>query len=281
MPQLAQINAYAAGIDVGSKKHYAAVNAALSKEGVRAFGVYTRDLRELAEWLQSLGIKQVAMESTGMYWVGLYLMLEAHGMEVCLVNAQHVKHVPGRKSDVQDCQWLQQLHSYGLLRASFQPDLLTRQLRDYVRQRQRLVKDQSRTLLQMHKAMDGMNIKLHEVLSDIGGKSGQAIVRAILEGQRDGRQLAALADWRVKKSKEEIAKALEGFWHPSCLFELKQAYERYEFITQQIAQCDERIEDSLQEQKQSYGQKSSSQAHQLAKAAEKKSASANMNPNSA
>jgi len=276
---LEQINERAAAIDVGSLKHYVAVNTNLTNQSIRTYGCYTSDLRQLAEWLKSLGIQTVAIESTGVYWLGIYLMLEAYDIEVCLVNASHVKNVPGRKTDVQDCQWLQQLHSYGLLRASFQPDLMSRQLRDYVRQRQRLVKEQSRNLLQMQKAMDQMNIKLHEVISDISGKSGMAIIQAILNGERDRNKLAQLADRRVKKSKEEIAKALEGFWQPANLFELEQAYERYNFLGTQVSGCDEKIEQTLEEQKRRYGKKSNSSQYLQIKTAEKKRERESMNQN--
>lgn len=280
-PTLEQVNPYAAAIDVGSQKHYAAVSPSLSDEVVKTYGCYTADLRKLAEWFTSLGIKTVAIESTGVYWLGIYLMLEAYGIEVCLVNASHVKNVPGRKSDVQDCQWLQQLHSYGLLRASFQPDGMTRQLRDYVRQRQRLVKDQGRSLLQMQKAMDQMNIKLHEVISDISGKSGIAIIEAILAGQRDAEQLANLADRRVKKSKAQIAKALEGFWQPSNLFELEQAYHRYLFFGDQVSSCDQKIEQVLEEQKQKIGKIAIEEDKERMKELEKKNAKESMSHNSA
>lgn len=267
---LSKINSHAAGIDVGSQKHYVAVSSSLTDKPIRTYGCYTSDLRQLAEWLKSLGITTVAIESTGVYWLGIYLMLEAYDIDVCLVNASHVKNVPGRKTDVQDCQWLQQLHSYGLLRASFQPDLGARQLRDYVRQRQRLVKEQSRNLLQMQKAMDQMNIKLHEVISDISGKSGIAIIQAILKGERDCNKLAKLADRRVKKSQEEIAKALEGFWRPANLFELEQAYQRYTFLGNQVSSCDAKIEQTLAEQQQRYGKKTNTLAHLKVKEAEKK-----------
>lgn len=276
---LSRINSHAAGIDVGSQKHYVAVNPDLSDKPIRTFGCYTSDLRQLAEWLKSLGITTVAIESTGVYWLGIYLMLEAYDINVCLVNASHVKNVPGRKTDVQDCQWLQQLHSYGLLRASFQPDLAARQLRDYVRQRQRLVKEQSRNLLQMQKAMDQMNIKLHEVISDISGKSGIAIIQAILKGERDSHKLADLADRRVKKSREEIAKALEGFWRPANLFELEQAYQRYVFLGGQISCCDAKIEQTLVEQQEKYGKQVSSSEHLKIKEAAKKKEKENMNRN--
>jgi hypothetical protein len=205
----------------------------------------------MAEWLRSLGIKSVAIESTGMYWYGIYLMLESYDISVCLVNAYHAKQVPGRKTDVQDSQWLRELHSYGLLNSSFQPSIETRELRAYVRQRLRLVSERNRSILHMQKSMDSMNIKLHEAISDITGKSGIKIIEAILSGERNPIFLASLASNRIKKTKAELAKALTGFWHNSNLFELSQAYARYKFFHLQIIDCDEKIEDCLLKQQDS------------------------------
>lgn len=241
---------YVGGIDVGSEVHYVSVHPSLSSKPVQTFGCYTADLHSMAKWLKSLGITSVAIESTGMYWYGIYLMLESYDISVCLVNAYHAKQVPGRKSDVQDCQWLRELHSYGLLNSSFQPSIQTRELRAYVRQRLRLVSERNRGILHMQKAMDSMNIKLHEAISEITGKSGIMIIEAILSGERNAERLASLASNRIKKSKAELAKALEGFWQDSNLFELSQAYERYKFLHLQIAACDEKIELCLAKQKE-------------------------------
>ena len=241
---------YVGGIDVGSEEHYVSVHPSLSSKPVQTFGCYTADLHSMAKWLKSLGITSVAIESTGMYWYGIYLMLESYDISVCLVNAYHAKQVPGRKSDVQDCQWLRELHSYGLLNSSFQPSIQTRELRAYVRQRLRLVSERNRSILHMQKAMDSMNIKLHEAISEITGKSGIMIIEAILSGERNAERLASLANNRIKKSKAELAKALEGFWQESNLFELSQAYDRYKFLHLQITDCDERIELCLAKQKE-------------------------------
>jgi transposase len=217
----------AAGIDIASEMHFVAVPIGRDEQSVRKFGSYTEDLHELARWLKKCEIDTVAMESTGIYWVQLFLILEEYGFEVFLVNARHIKNVSGRKSDVQDCQWIQQLHSFGLLNASFQPDLLGRELRTYMRHRKNLTQSYAMQVQLMQKAFEQMNIKLHNALSDITGKSGVAIIEAILSGERDATQLASLADPRVKTSKQEITKSLQGNWRNEHLFELRQAYELY------------------------------------------------------
>lgn len=236
----------AAGIDVGSEKHYVAIpDDDRSHEPVRSFNSFTNDLHQLAQWLISCGIDTVAMESTGIYWIQLYLILESYGLKVYLVNAQHVKNVPGRKSDVADCQWIQELHTYGLLKASFQPDDLTRELRTYLRHRKSLTQGYSKQVLLMQKAFEQINIKLHDVIADITGKTGQQIIQAILSGNRKPESLVTFVDHRVKASKEDIIKSLTGIWLEEHLFELRQAYELYHVYKDKINDCDLQIENSL------------------------------------
>lgn len=240
------INPNAAGIDIGSTFHYVAVPEDRCEEAVRRFNSFTRDLHELAQWLKDCGITTVAMESTGIYWVQLFLILEQYGFEVFLVNAHHIKNVSGRKSDVSDCQWIQQLHSYGLLTASYQPEELVRSLRGYMRHRKNLTQNYATHVLHMQKAFEQMNVKLHNVLADITGKSGLLMVQAILAGERNAEKLASLADKKVKSSKEELIKSLEGNWQEEPLFELKQAYELFLIYKEKIAECDVQIEKALQ-----------------------------------
>ncbi len=235
----------AAGIDVASEIHYVAVPDDRSELSVRSFGSFTSDIHEMAQWLKSCSIDTVAMESTGIYWIQLFLILEEYGIEVFLVNARHVKNVSGRKSDVQDCQWIQQLHSYGLLNASFQPNNITRELRTYLRHRKSLTESYSQQILLMQKAFEQMNIKLHNVLSDICGKSGQRIILAILSGELNPERLVALVDPKVKASREDIVKSLTGIWREEHLFELKQAYELYLIFKKKIQECDIQIERTL------------------------------------
>src|SRR5690606_39152365 len=206
------VNPNAGGIDISSKEHYVAVPEGRSKECVRTFQSFTEDLHLLAQWLQSCGIETVAMESTGVYWYHLYTVLLDYGLEVYLVNARHVKNVPGRKSDVSDARWLQQLHSFGLLNGCFQPDNLTRELRNYVRQRKTLVRQMTTAVQRMQKALEQMNIKLNNVVSDRQGNTGIAIIAAILGGERNPGELAKLRDRRIKASKEVFLKSLEGTW---------------------------------------------------------------------
>lgn len=237
----------AAGIDVASQMHYVAVPASRDQPSVRKFGSFTQDLHDLAKWLKKCQIDTVAMESTGIYWIQLYLILEEYGFDVFLVNARHIKNVSGRKSDVQDCQWIQQLHSFGLLNASFQPDLYGRELRTYMRHRKNLTEQYSMQIQLMQKAFEQMNIKLSNVLSDITGKSGIAIIEAILRGERNASTLAMLADARVKASREDIVKSLQGCWRNEHLFELRQAYDLYLIFKQKIKECDHQIEHTLQQ----------------------------------
>ena len=216
---------------------------------------YTRDLRDLSATLKSHGIESVAMESTGVYWVPLFLLLQEDGFEVYLVNSKHVKNVTGRKKDEDDAEWLQKLHRCGLLSASFQPDNQTRSLRSVVRHRDSLVATRSTYLNRMQKALELMNIKVHTVLSDIDGASGLRIINAILGGERDAEKLADLCDVRVKASREEIIKSLEGFWSKEHLFELSQCYQMlalcaahvYQFHNKMIKECELEIEKILQE----------------------------------
>lgn len=244
--RLSVLNPNAAGIDVGAREHYVAVAPERAEQPVRCFAAFTEDLHKLAQWLLDCGVDTVAMESTGVYWIPLYQILEDYGLVVKLVNARHVKHVPGRKSDVQDCQWLQQLESYGLLSGSFRPEAKICVLRSYMRQRQMLISHASRHVQQMQKALTQMNLKVHQVLSDLSGQTGMRIVRAILQGERDRLKLAALKDRRVKSSLETIAKSLEGDYRAEHLFALRQAVELYDYHQQKIAECDQEILKELQ-----------------------------------
>jgi transposase len=244
--KLRLLNPNAAGIDVASEVHYVAVPPDRCEQPVKFFGSFTDDIHDMAKWLIECNIDTVAMESTGIYWVQLYLTLEEYGIEVFLVNARHIKNVTGRKSDVLDCQWIQELHSYGLLSASFQPDNITRELRTYMRHRKSLTESYSQQILHMQKAFEQMNIKIHNVLTDICGKSGQSIINAILNGEQDAEVLINYVDPKVKASKEEIIKSLRGIWREEHLFELKQAYELYLIFKAKIGECDHQIEKTLQ-----------------------------------
>jgi transposase len=244
-PRLEVIHPDAAGIDIGNESHFVAVGPGKDSHPVREFGSWTGALHEMADWLQSCGVKTVAMQSTGVYWIALYDVLEKHGLEVFLVNARHTKNVPGRKSDVQESEWLRRLHSYGLLRNSFRPPEQIRALRTVWRLRDRHVKEAGRSVQHMQKALTGMNIQLANAISDLSGVSGQAILRAILDGERDPHKLAALRDRRIAASEEEIARSLEGIWQEDLLFELRQAVEAYEFQQRQMAECDRQLQTCL------------------------------------
>lgn len=233
-------NLNAAGIDISVKEFVVAVPEDRDSENVRTFETFTRDIHHLAKWLQTCKIDTVAMESTGIYWYHLYTVLLDYGFEVFLVNASHVKNVPGRKSDVNDAQWLQELHTDGLLRACFQPDNLTRSLRNYVRQRKNIIQQMTSEIQRMQKALEQMNIKLNNVIRDITGKTGFAIIKAILEGERDPNQLSSLRDRRIKASREIIKKSLEGNWREEQIFNLQLAYDHYFFLQQQLTSCDMR-----------------------------------------
>lgn len=241
-PRLAPVHPNAAGIDVGSRSHFVAVPPDRDERPIREFEAFTADLRALTEWLKQCGITTVALESTGVYWIPLFEMLEQHGLEVLLVDARRLKTVPGRKTDVLDCEWLQQLHTYGLLAGAFRPDDATCVLRSYLRQRAMLITHASHHIQHMHKALEQMNVKLNNVLSDITGTTGQAIVDAILAGERDPATLALHRDPRCKQTIETIAKSLEGNWRDDHLFELQQAVDLYRTYRSKLAECDERIE---------------------------------------
>jgi len=232
------VNLNAAGIDISSKEHVVAVPEDRAKETVRTFQGFTRNLHQLARWLKECDIETIAMESTGVYWYDLYTILLDYGFEVYLVNAYHVKNVPGRKSDVSDARWLQELHTFGLLRASFQPDNLTRSLRNYVRQRKSIIRQMTRETQRMQKALEQMNIKLNNVIRDLNGKTGTQIIIKILEGERDSKVLAQYRDWRIKASEQTLIKSLEGNWREEQIFNLKLAYNHYCFLQDQLKECD-------------------------------------------
>jgi transposase len=236
------INLNAAGIDVSSREHYVAVPEGRSSNDVRCFQSYTQDLHQLAKWLVECQVDTVAMESTGVYWFHLYTILLDYGIEVYLVNAYHVKNVPGRKSDVSDARWLQELHSLGMLRACFQPDNLTRSLRTYVRQRKTIVKEMATQIQRMQKALEQMNIKLSNVIRDISGKTGLLIIQDILNGETDPNELAKHRDPRIKASKVLLLKSLEGNWRKDQIFNLGLAYDHYHFLKQQLECCDKESE---------------------------------------
>lgn len=242
---LMHLNAYAAGIDVGSRSHFVAVPEGVDEQPVREFSTFTDDLEQLADWLISCGITTVAMESTGIYWIPVFEILESRGLEVKLVNARHVKNVPGRKTDVLDCQWLQQLHTYGLLRGAFRPAEQVCALRAYVRQRATLVRVSGSHIQHMQKALAQMNVQLHNVVSDITGVTGMRIIKAIISGERNPKKLAAFRDKRCKNDVETIARSLHGNYRPEHLFSLQQAVELYEFYLSKIAECDQQILEQL------------------------------------
>ena len=242
---LEQVNLYAAGIDIGSTSHFVAVPGELDDQPVREFSCFTGDLNRMADWLVEIGIQTVAMESTGVYWIPAFEILEERGLVVLLVNARHVKNVPGRKSDVQDCQWLQQLHTYGLLRGCFRTPEESVALRAYMRQRANLVQSASDHIRHMQKALRQRNLLLDNVVTDITGKTGMGIIRAILGGTRDPDELAKLRDKRCKHDEKTIAASLAGHYREEHVFALKQAVELYDFYQQQILACDGAIEKQL------------------------------------
>jgi transposase len=239
---LEQINIHAAGLDIGSEEIYACVPADRDEQSIRVFPTFTADLHALAEWLAVCQVETVAMESTGVYWIPVYEILESRGFEVYLVNARHVKNVPGRKTDILDCQWIQQLHTYGLLRASFRPPEEICALRALARHRDNLIRYRSAHIQHMQKALQLMNVKLTEVVSDITGVTGLSIIRAIVAGERDPHQLARLRQSGCAKTEEEIAKALQGNYKPEHIFVLKQALAQYDFYLEQIQECDAELE---------------------------------------
>src|SRR5436853_1863951 len=240
-PELKPVNVGAAAIDIGSTMHMAAVDPACADTPVRAFGTFTQDLHELANWFKACGVTSVAMESTGVYWIPAYEILEQHGFEVILVNARYAKNVPGRKTDVSDAAWLRQLHSYGLLRGSFRPAAEIATLRACLRQRERLVEYAAAHIQHMQKALMQMNLQLHHVVSDITGVTGMKIIRAMVAGERSADQLATFRDSRCAASEETIREALTGNYRPEHVFALRQALELYDFHQVKIAECDTEI----------------------------------------
>jgi transposase len=244
---LDRIQPDAAGIDCGQNSHFVAVPSDRDSEPVREFRTFTAELYRLADWLAQCGVKTVAMESTGVYWIPLYEILEQRGFEVLLVNARDVHNVRGRKSDVKDCEWLRELHSVGLLRASFRPAAAIVPLRSYMRQRETLVEEAATRIQRMQKALTEMNLKLHTVLTDLTGHTGLRIVRSILDGERDPARLAAHRDQRCHASHAEIVAALTGNYRAEHLFALRQNFAAYEFLLQQITECDAAIDKQLTE----------------------------------
>lgn len=239
------IHARAAGVDIGSRFHVVAVGPDLCDEAVQTFQAFTTDIERMADWLISVGIETVAMESTGVYWVPVYEVLEGRGLEVILANAREARAVPGRKSDVNDAQWLQRLHACGLLRASFRPGRDIAALRAYLRLRERHLDYAAAHIQHMQKALTFMNLQLHHVVSDITGETGLKIVRAIVNGERDPKVLAKFRDPRCKASAETIAASLVGNYQPEHIFALTQALALYDFYQARVAECDAQIEGVL------------------------------------
>ena len=244
-PGLEVMHPNAAGIDVGNSAHYVAVRPDRDPDSVRRFECFTADLHRLADWLQQCGVTTVAMQSTGVYWIALYEILDARGLDVYLVNARHTKNLPGRKSDVQESQWLLKLHTYGLLRNSFHPSAAIRIVRTYWRQRAEHVRAISTCIQRMQKVLTQMNIQLANVISDLSGWTGQRIIRAILTGERDPHTLAALSHPGIHATRDTIAKSLEGTWQADLLFVLQQEITMYDAYQDRIAECDQALEQHL------------------------------------
>lgn len=240
------MNFNAAGIDVGATEHWVAVPEDRDEEPVRRFGAFTADLYALADWLRQCQIETGVLESTGVYWIALFEVLEERGFDVKLVDAHYARQVPGRKTDVKDCQWLQELHTYGILRGAFRPEDQICVLRSSLRQRSMLVAMASRAVQHMQKALEQMNLKLTEVVSDMNGKTGMESIHAMLAGERDPQRLASPRDRRCKHDQAPIAKALEGHWRAEPLFAVQQALEQYAFLQQQLQACEQQIEACLQ-----------------------------------
>lgn len=239
---LDQINHNAAGLDIGAAEIWAAVPPDRTNQPVQMFPTFTTELQRLANWLEACGIETVAMESTGVYWIPIYDILAERGFQVYLVNARHIKNVTGRKTDVLDCQWIRQLHTYGLLSASFRPESDMVTLRAYLRQRDSLIRYRSAHILQMQKVLHLMNLQLTQVITDITGQTGMQIMRAMVAGEHDPVKLAQYRDPHCRSTQEEIAKALTGYSRSEHLFMLKQALELYDVYTEQIRACDAEIE---------------------------------------
>jgi transposase len=243
--QLPALHPHAAGIDIGATAIQVAVPSDADPKPVRTFATFTDELHALRDWLKQCGVKTVAMESTSVYWIPLFQILEAAGLEVCLVNARHCKNLPGRKTDISDCQWLQYLHSVGLLRASFRPPEHICAVRALLRHRAALVRYASDHVRHLHKALTQMNLQIHNVITDMTGVTGLLILEAILNGERNGQKLAALKDHRIKASRDTIARSLHGDWRPEHLFVLAQALATWKHYQQLITQCDAQIEKDL------------------------------------
>lgn len=243
--ELKIVNPDAAGIDIADSEMQVCVPEDRDGDNNRRFRSFTRDLNEICSWLKACNIKTVAMEATGIYWIPLYFKLKDSGIDVILVNAREVKNIAEKKTDEADAEWLMLLHTYGLLKASYQPENEARKIRNLTRHRNNILRALSKEVLHMQKAMEQMNIKLSNVLSDIVGKSGLAIIVAIINGERNPIRLAQLADSRCKRSREEIALSLEGTWGEDHLFELKQAYDLYKYLQGQMIECDRMIEQLL------------------------------------
>jgi transposase len=243
--QLIQMNPCVAGIDIGARSVFICIGFADGYQEIREYLTFTEDLKNMLTWIQKCGIKSVAMESTGVYWIPVYDILAQAGLEVLLVNAYYLKTVPGRKTDVKDCQWIQQLHAYGLLRGSFRPDDECVGFRSYIRQRTRLFDLAAQQVQLMHKALTQMNLQINHVISDITGATGMNIVRAIISGERNPLVLAKFRDYRCKKDENEIAKALVGNYRDEHILALKQAIEAYDLFHKQVMECEEVIEKIL------------------------------------
>ena len=238
---MSPVHPNAAAIDIGARMHVAAVGPDRDPEPVRTFNTFTDDLYRLADWFEQCGVKTVVMESTGVYWIPIYEILEQRGFAVSLVNARDAKHVPGRKTDVSDAQWLQRLHEYGLLRSSFRPQGEIATLRAYLRQRERLLDNAAAHIQHMQKALTQMNLQLHHVVSDITGVTGMRIIRAIVNGERDPDVLASYRDRGCHASVETIRQALIGNDREEHIFALSQALELYDTYQAKVAECDKRI----------------------------------------
>lgn len=244
--QVSVKNHYVAGIDVSDKEMMVAYPVDEKQIVVQAFGTYTCELLDIIDCFKRYKITSIAMESTGVYWISLFLLLQEEGFEVYLVNAKHTKNVTGRKDDESDAEWIQKLHSCGLLSASFQPDNLTRTVRSFVRHRDSLVRTRTTYINRIQKALEQMNIKFHTVISDIDGITGKRIIEAIIKGERDAEKLADLKHSRIVASKEELVKSLQGYWRDEHLFELKQCYEFYNFHQEKIQECEHEIKEHLE-----------------------------------
>lgn len=244
-PGLDVLHPNAAGIDVGNSSHFVAVSPRRDDKPVREFPCFTENLHQLAEWLRGCGVDTVAMQSTGVYWIPLYDILEEYGFQVFLVNAKYTRNLPGRKTDVQESQWLLKLHTYGLLQNSFRPTAEIKSVRTYWRLRAEHVQEASSAVQRMQKALTQMNVQIANVISDITGQTGMSILRAILEGERNAEQLAELCDARIRATKEEVAKSLRGNWREELLFVLAQEMKSYDHFQKQMADCDEKLKVQL------------------------------------